>query len=61
MGAKWAFQRDIGHTGDFVLLLFYYQGAEASLYTANQYTTPIGDFHHPIYLLFIQRALRNII
>jgi hypothetical protein len=27
MGAKWAFQRDIGHTGDFVLLLFYYQGA----------------------------------
>ena len=31
MGAKWAFRRDIGHTGDFVLLLFYYQGAEASL------------------------------
>ena len=31
MGAKWAFRRDIGYTGDFMLLLFYHQGTGASL------------------------------
>lgn len=35
MGAKWAFRRDVGHTGDFMLLLFYHQGTGYPYCTAK--------------------------